>query len=90
MTRRNSRWNIHPAHPALLVLLGFLLLMLPARAQEVSPAPSSTEPPLEVSFYLQADYMVNINHPASGQNDLRIFDSRSDYISPVLAQAVLQ
>jgi len=90
MTRRNSRWNIHPAHPALLVLLGFLLLMLPARAQEVSPAPSSTEPPLEVSFYLQADYMVNINHPASGQNDLRIFDSRSDYISPDLAQAVLQ
>jgi len=39
-----------------------------------------------VNVYLQGLYEVNTNNPASGLNDFRPFDSRSNFISPDLVE----
>lgn len=81
----------------IIALLIFQILTFPARAQEPqpseSPSPAQEPPPpghkTIVNYYLQGNYEVNQNYPASELNDFRYLDTRANFISPDLFEILI-
>jgi hypothetical protein len=87
-----------------VLVLGLLAAGRPGWAEDAQPAPAAAPAPkpaasaaqavkdikdaLGLSIYLQGGYTYNLRSPASGENDLRVFDHKANSFGVDLAELV--